>query len=470
MTDRNRKTAYSVLWDVERKDAYANLALNARIANGRPENPAFVRELVYGVLENRILLDWEIEPFLRQPFAKLGLAEKILLRLGFWQILFAEKIPPFAAVSETVDLAKDVAKGREGFINAVLRSLLRARETAPPDALTVRPLPDRGNDPVRHLSVRFSADESIVRLWLRDYGPARTEEMLLASLVTPPVSIRPNGTKMTKGELAGILKKELPALSIRESRIAGNALIVSGGSVLDTEAYRNGLFSVQEETSVRAVEVLGPLPGETVYDVCAAPGGKTLAIAEAMKGKGTLVACDVSGPKLGRIKKEAKRLGLPVPRLLVRNAATGRAPADPASAASAELFLLPESADRVLVDAPCSGLGMLARKPEIKLREPDPDRGSLPEKQLAILRESAKLVKPGGTLVYSTCTVSRAENEGVVRAFLGTNAAPEPDEPADPQAERKTPEWMLDSEHQYYPAPDGTDGFYIARLVRKGTL
>ncbi len=486
MTDKSRKTAYAVLWDVERNGAYSNLALNAHIEREKADNPAFVRELVYGVLENEFLLDWEIGPFLKQPVEKLGLAEKLLLRLGFWQILFSERVPAFAAVNETVNLTKDVAKGRDGFINAVLRNYIRGREALPdagngspeaegktffgqdvipPVPRLLRPLPDRAADPVRWLSLRYSCREWIVRKWIGEYGEQWTEMMLASSLEAPPVAIRPNRTVVSKETLKAVLEIEKPSLRLTQSAIADNAFVVSGGSVTDTNAYRNGSFSIQEETSVRCVEMLDPRPGETVYDVCAAPGGKTLAIWEAMRCEGTLVACDVNASKLGQIRKEAKRLGLKTPRLIVRNAATGRAPESASSAASAELFLLPESADRVLVDAPCSALGMIARKPEIKLRAPDPDRESLPEKQLAILRESAKLVKPGGTLVYATCTISRTETAGVVEAFL--NAQPE--RKGDGTA---GPEWTCVDTAEYIPVRGlgCPDGFYIARLVRKGTL
>ena len=475
MTDRNRKTAYSVLWDVERNGAYSNLALNAHIGREKPDSPAFVRELVYGVLENEYLLDWEIGPFLKQPVEKLGLAEKLLLRLGFWQILFSDSIPAYAAVNGTVDLAKDVAKGREGFVNAVLRNYLRGREALPeegtetagsgetffgvkvipPVPRLLRPLPDRAADPVRWLSLRYSCHEWIVTRWLADYDEELVEMMLATSLETPPVAIRPNASVVSKETLKAVLAIEKPSLNLRMSSIADNAFVVSGGSVTDTKAYAEGLFSIQEEPSIRCVEVLDPKPGVTVYDVCAAPGGKTLAIWEMMRCEGTLVACDVNGAKLGRIRKEAKRLGLKTPRLVVRNAATGRAPESALSAASAELFLLPESADRVLVDAPCSALGTIARKPELKLRGPDPEIEGLPAKQLAILAESAKLVRPGGRLVYSTCTVGTAENGNVVRAFL--NGAPE---------------WECADENQLIPVSGfgGADGFYIACLVRKGTL
>ena len=377
MTDNSRRIAFDILKSVESEGAYSNILLNRRLERAQGADPAFVRRLVHGVLKNQLLLDRQIARFLKKPGLKTK--QKILLRLGFYQLALCDDVPDYTAVDETVALAKDVLRGGEGFVNAVLRSFLR-------DGKTIQipePVPGDADSLIESLSVRYSCQPWIVKLWLESYGEDRTRRLLSESLDTPPLVLRRNRLKV------------------------GNAyeFDISAG-IASSEDYREGRFSVQDASTIEAMNVLFPRKGETVLDMCAAPGGKSCAMAEYMENEGSILACDVNEAKLRLVEKEAKRLGISIIRTRVRDARTAPGPDET------------ERYDAVLCDVPCSGLGVLRRKPEIKLRLQEEELQALPQIQTDILRSAAAFVKPGGRLMYSTCTVDPAENEDVVAAFL----------------------------------------------------
>ncbi len=429
--DKNRRTAYFTLMDVEEKQSYSNLTLNHHISSGKPESPAFVRELVYGVLENKIYLDYIIGQFVKTPLSKLKSSDLTVLRLGIYQLLFLDGVADYAAVNESVNLAKKYCPGREGFINGVLRSFQRAGKEVD--------LPDRSGDEIGYLSVKYSYEPWIVELWLKQYDPDFTEELLAAGNRTPDLVIRANSLKTTREAL----KEKLLADGYRafEGLLCKAALHVEGSGLLEGRLYERGLFSVQDESSMLAVDMLDPNPGETVMDVCAAPGGKTLYIAEKMLNMGKVDARDIYKRKLSVIDREAERLGISIVATKTWDAAE--------TDSSME-----EKADRVLVDAPCSGLGVIRRKPEIKYKKKSGEIDELlPEKQLAILSASSKYLKPGGILVYSTCTISPDENREVVRNFLKAN-----------------PAFSKEEELQLLPNVHNTDGFYICKMKRTALL
>ncbi|HWQ80056.1 MAG TPA: 16S rRNA (cytosine(967)-C(5))-methyltransferase RsmB [Anaerovoracaceae bacterium] len=424
--DKNRRTAYLTLLDVEEKHSYSNLALNHHINSGKPESPAFVRELVYGVLENKIYLDHIIGQFVKTPVAKMKSGDLTVLRLGIYQLKFLDGVADYAAVSESVNLAKKFCQGRDGFINGVLRSFQRAGKEVE--------LPDRSMDEVQFLSVKYSYEPWIIELWLSQYAPDFVEELLAAGNNTPDLVIRANALKLSREEL----KQRITAAGYRaeDGLLCKEALRVEGTGLLSSRLYEGGLFSVQDESSMLAVDMLSPLPDETVMDVCAAPGGKALYIAEKMQNRGKVAAWDIYKRKLSIIDKETERLGISIITTKTWDATR----IDSSMA---------EKADRVLVDAPCSGLGVIRRKPEIKYKKKSPEIDELSEKQLAILSASSKYLKPGGVLVYSTCTISPHENQNVVRNFL-----------------KKNPAFGKEEELQLLPNVGGTDGFYICRMKR----
>jgi len=428
--DKNRRTAYFTLMDVEVKQSYSNLALNHHISSGKPDSPAFVRELVYGVLENKMFLDYIIGKFVKTPISKLKSSDLTVLRMGIYQLLFLDGVADYAAVNESVNLAKKYCPGRDGFINGVLRSFQRAGKEVE--------LPDRSEDEIGHLSLKYSYEPWIVELWLKQYDADFTEALLAAGNRTPDLVIRVNSLKTTREALKQKLLDD--GYRAEEGLLCKAALHVEGTGILEGKLYEKGLFSVQDESSMLAVDMLDPNPGETVMDVCAAPGGKTLYIAEKMKNIGKVDARDIYKRKLSIIEREAERMGISI-------VATKTWDASEIDSS------MEEKADRVLADVPCSGLGVIRRKPEIKYKRSEENDELLPEKQLAILYASSKYVKPGGILVYSTCTISPHENQEVVRSFLKTN-----------------PAFSKEEELQLLPNIHNTDGFYICKMKRTSLL
>ncbi|QAT43191.1 16S rRNA (cytosine(967)-C(5))-methyltransferase RsmB [Aminipila luticellarii] len=429
--DANRKTAYYALMDVETKSSYSNLALNHQIILGKPSSPSFVRGLVYGVLENKILLDHIIEHFITSDIDKLKTSDLVILRMGIYQLGYMNSVPEYAAVNESVVLAKKFCKGREGFINGVLRSYIRNRHAVP--------MPDRSEDQIKYLSIKYSCLEWIVEMWIDQYGVETTEQILKYSQGNPGLCIRVNTLKTGKEDLMRRLTEK--GFEVKESQICDSALLVTKGNrLLEDSLYKSGLFSVQDESSMKTVEMMDPKPGEMVVDVCAAPGGKTLAAAERMSNRGQIIATDIYLRKLTLINKEADRLGVSIVKTW------------PWDATKVDSELL-EKADRVLADVPCSGLGVIRRKPEIKYKKRLNEFDSLPIKQLEILKVASKYVKRGGILQYSTCTINKQENEEVIKEFL-----------------KKNKSFSIVEERQFMPHIDRTDGFYVCKMVRSDSL
>jgi 16S rRNA (cytosine967-C5)-methyltransferase len=377
MTDSSRRLAFDILKAVEADGGYSNILLNRKLERSKDADPALVRRLVHGVLKNQTLLDHQIARYLKKP--NLRLQAKLLLRLGFYQLAFCEDMRDYTAVNETVALTKAVMRGNEGFINAVLRSFLRdGKELQFPAYDT-----DDADSLVRYLSVRYSCQEWIVRLWAGAYGADRAEWQLAESLDAPPLVLARNRLK-----------------------VQNSYEFDTAGGITECEDYKQGRFSVVDSSVLDAMNEFHPQPGEKVLDLCAAPGGKTCLMAEYMENEGNILACDINGAKLRLVEKEAKRLGISIIKTCVRDAAA-EPPEDEKNAY-----------DAVLCDVPCSGLGVLRRKPEIKLRLKEEDAKALPELQSAILQNAGAFVKPGGRLMYSTCTVNPAENERVTDGFL----------------------------------------------------
>ena len=423
--DINRKTAFDVLMDVEKNGAYSNLSLNSFIEKNRPDSPAFVRELVYGVLRNRMLLDWFLGQLIPSGLKKIKKQDLTLLRMGVYQLSYMKSVPEYAAVSETVNMAKKLARGRERFINGVLREYSRNRQQLV--------LPDREVNLEEYLSIVYSAERWIVRLWTDAYGGEKTEALLKASNETPGLAVRVNLMKTDRKAL----KEKLEALGFEaaESEVSDRALLVKGSGLLDTELYREGMFSVQDEASILASDALEAKPGDCIADVCAAPGGKTFATAELMAGKGVIYAMDKYEHKLKLMEAQAKRAGIENIRLLKHDST------EPVEG-------LKERMDKVLADVPCSGLGVIRRKPEIKYKGMQ-DLDELIERQRQILQAAASYVKAGGTLVYSTCTINPVENEKQIVEFLRGNK-----------------EFKALEQKQLLP-DGGTDGFFICRMRKE---
>lgn len=419
-----RRTALNLLLRMEREGQYSNLALDAAIRRGglSDADRALLTALVYGVTERRVTLDYwiasltgnrELEPEIRT-----------LLRLGLYQMAYLDRIPDHAAAYETVELCPHRAKG---LVNAVLRSFLRAGKQIDP--------PDRTADPVGFLSVVYAVAPPLCAKLRETFGEERCESILAAVQTLPPVCLRVNTLKTSAAELSAMLREagyDPEPIGETGLRLSGNVPVTS------LPGFDDGYFFVQDEASQACVRALDAKPGMRVIDVCACPGSKSFGAAADLCDRGELLAMDLHASKLSLLKKGAERLGISILKIGERDA---REP-------------LPEwegKADRVICDVPCSGYGVMAKKPELRWKDPAVSRG-LPEIQSAILETSSSLIRPGGKLVYSTCTILPEENGEVVRGFLARH-----------------PEYECTEERSLFPDTDHTDGFYYAVLRKRET-
>jgi len=423
--DANRKAAYLALLDIEVKNAFSNIVLSNQKFRSKLTAPAFATELVYGVLENKMLLDYLIDQIVPSGSAKLKASDKIVLRMGIYQIGYMNSVPEYAAVNESVNLAKRFCRGREGFINASLRTYIRDKDDMQ--------LPDRESDEVRYLSVKYSYEPWIIEMWLSQFEKKFVEELLKAGNNKPDFVIRVNLLKIKRDEL--IKNLEAAGCIVEKGKLYDDALYIKNShGLIDSKMFKQGLFSIQDEASMLVASILEPQKDSFVVDVCAAPGGKTMAIAEKMNDEGQIIASDIYVKKLGLVDREASRLGVSIVKTKAWDA----------TKTDNELI---EKADRVLVDAPCSGLGVIRRKPEIKYKKRTDEMDTLPPKQLQILKASSEYVKPGGVLVYSTCTINTDENQEVIAGFLMNN-----------------PSFVKEETVQLMPNVNGTDGFFICKM------
>lgn len=420
MTDA-RKLAVNALLKVETDGAYSNITLNNvfRQSKATPEEKSLASAIFYGVLERRITLDYILSSCVKKPLKKTAPFTLTMLRAALYQIMYMEKIPNSAAVNEAVKAVKNSRESRNaGFVNAVLRAALRSE----------RKLPE-GNSPAA-LGIRYSAAEWIAESFVSDYG-AETAEILLGETLKPaPLTVRVNTLKTESAKLASELENR--GIPSSAGGIPGLLYLEKGMDVASSDLYKQGLFHVQDSASQKAVSVLSPKPGERLLDICAAPGGKSFTAAQLMENRGEIVACDLYGHRVGLISDSAVRLGLDIIKTAVSDALVYNP--------SFGLF------DCVLCDVPCSGLGVMRRKPEIKYKPAD-GLDELCEIQYNILCTAAKYLKKGGRILYSTCTLRREENERVVNRFL---------------EEYNVYSKMY--EHTFMPHIDKTDGFYCALL------
>jgi 16S rRNA (cytosine967-C5)-methyltransferase len=364
--------------------------------------------------------------------------------MGAYQLLYLDRIPPSAACNEAVNLTKRYGHmGTAKFVNGILRAIARSKDQIE--------FPDIVSDPVEHIALRFSHPAWLVRRWIARFGVEETIQLCKKNNETPNMSVRANLLKTTRQELQQQL--EADGLTVEASRWAPEGLLIDGFSALgQLDALRQGLFQVQDESSMLVAHVLDPQPGEFVIDACGAPGGKTTHIAQKMGNQGRVLSTDIHTHKLKLTAENCGRLGIDIVETKTMDARFMH-----------EIYF--EQAERVLVDAPCSGLGVLRRKPDSRWRKCPEMLVELPNLQTAILESAAQCVKPAGILVYSTCTIEPEENEAVIRRFLSGH--PEYTlEHAGLLLPEPRPEEMV----QLYPHRDNVDGFFIARLRKVGIV
>lgn len=445
-----REVALRALRDVDAKAAYINLALDAHLAKSKLEgrDRGLATELAYGATRRRNTIDYAISQVATRPLDAIDPWIRNILREAVYQLMYMERIPASAAVDEAVELAKQYGHtGVAKFVNGVLRNLIRR--------LPTMQWPDPAAEPVAALSVTHSHPAWLVESWLDQFGQEEAVRLMESANQVPPLTIRVNRLKATREQVMEALAAE--GVTAEPTPHSPDGLIIHGlnsASYLDRlKAMKQGLFTVQDESSMLVGPVLNPQPGWTVLDVAAAPGGKTTHIAELMGNEGRVIAIDIHPHKVDLIAQNAKRLGV---KIIEGICADARQIGEQ----------MPAMADAVLCDVPCSGLGTLSRRPDARWRKtPEEIAGLLPV-QAAILESAAKAVKPGGVLIYSTCTIEPHENQERVAAFLAAHPEFQRDDirPYLPQslAADSGPGYI-----QLLPHRHGTDGFFIARLRRR---
>ncbi len=396
INDQNaRLIAVRILTRVEKEGAYANLLLRSQLSGltqSRDRNLATA--LVNGVLKNKLTLDYALRKHLNKPMSALPQEVRAVLRTGVFQILLMDRVPVPAAVNESVDLMNQLNRTYSPLVNSVLR---KAAETG-----WNFEWPDQKKETVRYLSVRYSHPEWMIKRWLARWGQEETEALLKANNEPSLTSIRVNTLKTTRQELKTLLESQ--EIEVADGEYTPESLILKDFGGLDQLwEFQNGYFAVQDQSSQLAAHLLGAREGDSVLDVCSAPGGKTTHLAQLMKNKGTIVAVDMYPQKLDLIKESAERLGITMIKTVESDARI--------------LEGIGEKFDRVLVDAPCSGLGVLRKRADLRWQKREDEISKLPELQLAILLKAADHVREGGELVYSTCTMEPEENFEVVKAF-----------------------------------------------------
>jgi len=420
--------------------------------NGHPEmserDRAFTVHLVQGVYRWQIRLDWIIERSVRFPFKEIEPDVLNVLRLAVYQIFFMDRVPESAAVNEAVKQAKSTGKRHVvGFVNGILRNLCRNRDRIP--------YPNPHRDRNLYLSIRYAYPLWLVKKWNKELGGQETEPLLNAGNAIPPLMVRTNTLKCQRDELIRRLGSE--GTSAIPATVSPEGIRVDGlkGPVNRLASFRQGLFQVQGEAAQICSHLLDPRPGETVLDVCAGLGGKSTHLAALMKDRGMVVAVDKSAGRLFTLLETASRLKAESVRPVAADAAA------PFPLRAERVF------DRILIDAPCSGLGVISRHPDIKRARRPEDVKRLSRIQSRILDQAVSFLRPGGRLLYVTCTISREENEGVVAACLSRH----PDMTRE-DLRAHAPAWgadLIDEAGYFRPLPHrhAMEGFFAARFIRR---
>ena len=438
-TANARECALSVLVSCRRNGAWADAALKAQLAKTplSAQDAALCSRIVYGVMQNELLLNWYLSAYCTQKLDHLQPPLADILRIGAYQILFLDKVPDHAAVSESVELCRTNGRSAaSGLVNAVLRKVAQNKSNLPP-------LPE-GN--IARLSIAYSHPQWLVKKLVSLLGVEEAERFLRIDNEAAPMTVQVNPLKTDADalarELAGDGVKAVPHGWVPDCfELSGT------GDLTTLTAFYQGRFTVQDAAAKLVTYAAGFEKGQDVLDVCAAPGGKSFAAAFAMENEGHILSCDLHENKLRRIREGAQRLGI---TCIETAAADGRTFREE----WAGRF------DTVLCDVPCSGLGIIRKKPDIRYKDVHEFK-ALPEIQRAILENSARYVRPGGVLVYSTCTVLPEENENVTDAFLSSHPEFIYEEFSLPNGEA-APGYLT-----LWPQRNGTDGFYLSRMRRR---
>lgn len=436
-----REIALKVLYDIEKNDNYSNMSINKHFRDLQltDQDRGFATEIIYGVVENKYYLDYMIDKLSKIKAKKLSIYVRILLRMGIYQIVFLNSVLDHAAVNETVNLAKKYDNRSFGFVNGVLRNVIRNKET----------ITDiDSSDTIMYLATKYSYSPWIIKNWVNSFGKEFTEDLLESNNEKSSLYIRTNTIKTNRDDLINMLE-EMNVKCSKVSTIEEAIRVENLKNIENNKLFKEGLFTIQDVSSMIVGKVINPKENSSVLDVCSAPGGKTTHLATLMNNTGKVLARDIFEHKLKLISSTVERLGL-------TNVEVQSMDASVVDNSSIEKF------DYVLADVPCSGFGIIRRKPEIKYKA-KADLKDLPTIQKTILENASKYVKVGGILVYSTCTIQDIENTNVVEAFLKENEEFE----LVPIDEVKVD---LDNQDRgylkIYPNIHGMDGFFIAKLKK----
>jgi 16S rRNA (cytosine967-C5)-methyltransferase len=438
-----RGIAVKILNRIERTDSYLDKLLDVELRSDELNDldKRFLTELTHGVVRWKTRLDFIIEQFCKNKFAMQDPNIRNAMRVALYQILFLSKIPHAAAVNEAVEFVKKI-RGQKAanLVNAVLRNIIRN--------LNKLPTPDHETDPVQYLSIMYSHPSWMVKRWVDRYGLYETEQLLSANNERPTIVVRANTLKTTADELVKLFEER----NIRNTRSKYLENFIKVGhlsGIYNLDLFEKGYFSVQDESSGLVVKLLDPKPWETVIDLCSAPGGKTTFIGELMKNQGKIIAVDKYEHRLNLVKQSCERLGVENVEFIPKDA----------------LEVDVEPADKVLVDAPCSGLGVIQKKPDIKWQRELSDIRNLAKTQIELLEKASKLVKNGGVIVYSTCTIEPEENIEVVKEFLSRHPEFKIDD-----ARNYLPSDIVNGEGcmETYPHKHDMDGGFAVRLIKVG--
>jgi 16S rRNA (cytosine967-C5)-methyltransferase len=450
--DDVRDKALDIIYDVFEKGAYTNLQLDKdlRGTHFAISDRRFVTELVNGTVRMSKHLDWVLNLFLRKPLDKQNPWVRNILRLALYQILFMDKIPPYASVNTAVNqtMAK-TGSGLTGMVNGVLRNIIRNR-----DKITYPP-PDR--NPIDYMAVYYSHPEWLVRQWAEEYGNDKTMEMLSYNNLPPQTTLRCNSLKTTPKNLTEAL--ELEAIFSTVCPYQPWALLVSEGQTIlsQSQPFKDGWFYIQDAASMFAAPILNPVSGQLVYDLCCGVGGKATHMAELMQNEGRIIAIDLYQHKIDLLNYNCQRLGINI-----------------INGVTADILCLNadswEKAPRVLLDAPCSGLGVLNRRSDARWRKNCNDIKELTRIQASLLQKASHLVEKNGLLLYSTCTINKSENEDIINDFLSSHPEYVPEGftealahlPLSTEEKEKAAAGMF----TFLPGRYGTNGMFYALMRR----
>lgn len=440
----SRYIAVTILEKIEKNQSFSNLLLTEAVKNNRltDKDRGLLTELVYGVIQNKLLLDYQLEPFIKQP-NKVENWVKQLLRLSLYQMTQLDKIPTHAVVNEAVRIAKIRGhKGIAGFVNGVLRSV---------DRKGVRS-PEVIEDSIKKISITYSFPVWIIELLIEEVGINETKKIVQSLSKRAKVSLRVNTQRVTLDEAIIQLNEE--GYDVRKSKVASEGLICENGLPVHSKLFTDGLITVQDESSMLVAEAMQIKSGDQILDACAAPGGKTTHMATYLNGiDGMVTALDLNKNKLKKVRENAERLKV-----------SSQIKAMQMDARKVNEKFSEQSFDKILVDAPCSGLGLMKRKPDIRYQKTLNDIYSLQTIQGDILNSVAPLLKEGGRLIYSTCTVTLKENNEVIETFLKKHT----DFKLEPVFTfNKSVQLSEKGLLNLYPHYFDTDGFFIASLVKR---